>query len=93
MDAKTRLESADKYPFDTPDEWWHRAGSPEAPISQDWAHRAARGILHELGARKGVGNELEEVDEDIRQEIVQKATEIIREAYRQYVAAESNDAS
>ncbi len=70
------LEHGDRFPYDAPDEW----GDSEepAPPPTDWAHRAARAIIAELGDRRGVGDELGDLDEEIRTEIIQSLTSIIR---------------
>ena len=47
---------------------------------KDWAERAALGILWDLSDRRGIKHELDEVDQDVRVEIVQKMAEIIRAA-------------
>lgn len=52
--------------------------NPTAAI--DWAHAAARGVLANLLDRRGIGNELEQLDEGIRDEIVEEVAEIIRVA-------------
>ena len=70
--AKHRLESGAKYPFD---------GGKKA--AKDWAHAAARGVLADLTDRRGVKQELNEIDSDIRKELVATVADIIREAYAQ----------
>jgi len=46
----------------------------------DWATKAALGILYDLSDRRGVGNELELIDEDVRQELLEAQASIIRAA-------------
>jgi hypothetical protein len=46
----------------------------------DWAHAAARGVLANLLGRRGVGDELEQLDQELRDEIVEEVAEIIRVA-------------
>jgi hypothetical protein len=46
----------------------------------DAAHRAAQGVLSELTGRSGVGDELEQLDEDLRIEITDAVADIIRAA-------------
>lgn len=50
------------------------------PIA-DWAHAAARGILSDLTDRRGVKHELNNIDTDIRVELVESLADIIREAH------------
>lgn len=56
-----------------------------------WSIIAARAVLSDLGDRRGVGHELDAVDEDIREEMVVALAEVIAltEANReQYTATE-----
>lgn len=84
MTAQNDLDSGRKYPFDQPDD------DESAIPATDWAHAAARGILSNLKGRGGIGNELEQLDEELRKEIVDEAAEIIRLAKAQgYTATPS----
>lgn len=67
MDATRALKYGLSYPYDE-----------REPV--DAAHRAALGVLTELSGRSGIGAELENVDDDIKVEIVDELSEIIREA-------------
>lgn len=83
----TALDFGDRWPYDAPDSW-HRAYPEEpAPPPVDWAHRAARAIIADLTDRRGIKHGFENVDEDIRQEIVATLANIIRAAHD---AANSN---
>jgi hypothetical protein len=73
MSAESSLELGNEYPYDEESEI-------ENP---DWAHKAARGVLNDLGGRGGVGNELDSVDSETRLEIVESVAEIIRLAHAQ----------
>jgi hypothetical protein len=69
-----------KFPYDESDEWWDDDGkNPSAPI--DWAHAAARGVIADLQDRRGIKQGFQEVDEEVRQEIVKSLSDIIRLAY------------
>lgn len=79
------------FPFDAPDSWW---GLPHnttelPPQPSDWAHSAARGIIADLKDRRGIKNELHDIGEEIRVDIVQSIAAIIREASRPDRAADS----
>jgi hypothetical protein len=77
--AKHRLEHGDEFPYDAPDLWW---GSDKAapPPPKDWAHRAARGILADLGDRHTIKQGFREIDEEVRAELVESLADIIRAA-------------
>ena len=47
---------------------------------KDWAETAALGILWDLSDRGGIKHELEEVDDEVKAEIVEKMAAIIRAA-------------
>lgn len=75
MSATQNLEAGSKFPYDQPDD-------VDAPVpATDWAHAAARGVLSNLRGRGGIGNELEQLDEELRQEIISEAAEVIRQAH------------
>lgn len=67
MDAKTILEYGESDPYD-------------GRLAVDAAHRAALGVMVELRGRRGIGQELDAVDEELRVELVDAVAEIIREA-------------
>ena len=78
FDAEFDVTQGAEFPYDATDTW-NRVYPNALPLpAVDWAHRAARGILHDLKDRKGVGNELEGVDEETRSEIVASIAAIIR---------------
>lgn len=52
------------------------------PMPKDWAHRAARGILENFRNRRDIGPVLESFDQEIRVEIIESISDIIREAAR-----------
>lgn len=65
-----------KYPYDNPE----TTDSIKEPL--DWAHSAARGILYDLSDRHTIKHSLYDIDEDVRIEIIQTISEIIRQAYK-----------
>ncbi len=74
MSAKQKLEMGEQSPYED---------SSDTPSpATDWAHAAARGVLADLVDRRGVGNELEQIDDEVRNEIVQELAEIIRLAHQ-----------
>lgn len=81
MSAKQLLSFGDKFPYDAPD-IWREQSKPEPIPAEDWAHRAARGVLADLTDRRGIKNGFDDVDEDVRKEIVNSLSSIIREAER-----------
>ena len=84
-DAKSRksavrsLKMGERFPFDADDKWW-RGDGEKPPIAADWAHSAARGVLADLTDRKGIKYGFDNLDEDVRAEIVASLAEIIRAA-------------
>lgn len=50
-------------------------------VPADVAHRAAVGVLAVLGGRCGIGDELEQIDDEVKSEITDAVTAVIREAY------------
>lgn len=64
--AKHSIELGTKYPYDG-----------NVPL-KDWAHKAARGILADLSDRRGIKNELADVDMDVCIEMIESISEIIR---------------
>ncbi len=77
--AKHRLEHGAKFPYDADDKWWN-GGGENPPPAKDWAHAAARGVLADLNDRGGIKHGFNEIDEDVRAEIVESLAEIIRRA-------------
>ncbi len=71
--TKHRLEHGAKYPYDFDD----CSNAPPTPAT-DWAHAAARGVLADLLDRRGIKWELQKVDQDVRVELTQSLSEIIR---------------
>lgn len=72
MSSQRSLESGALHPYDQPD------GIEDPVPASDWAHAAARGVISNLEGRRGVGNELESYDVEIRMEIISEIAEIIR---------------
>lgn len=67
--AQKSLSMGNKYPYD------------ETRESIDWAHRAARGVIADLTDRRGIKNGFQDISNEIRMEIVDSMSEIIRTAY------------
>lgn len=67
--AVRHLEWGGRWPYDT-----------DADTAKDWAHAAVRGIVDELRDRGGIGHALQDVDQVIRAEIVEKLSDIVRAA-------------
>lgn len=65
--AQMDIEYGNKYPY----------ASIE---SMDWSHQAARGIISNLMDRRGVKRGFENIDEDVKREIVNNMATIIRTA-------------
>lgn len=82
--AKVAFESAQRFPYDADDAWWHaRGGSVPPPPAADWAHAAARAVVHDLSDRRKIKRGFEHIDEAVRKEIVESIAEIIRYAHGQ----------
>lgn len=81
--AARTLKAGAENPYDAPDDFY--AGEDTAPPAKDWAHAAARGVMHDLGDRRGIKWHTENVAEDVRAELVQSLAEIIREASDQEI--------
>ena len=77
------LQLGDQYPFDGSDDFWN--GREDATPPQDWAHRAVRGVIEDLKGRRSIKRGFENIDEDIRIEIVATLSKIIRQAYAERV--------
>lgn len=73
--AKINLEHGAKYPYDAPDDWTSEDGPPPAI---DWAHAASRGVIADLCDRGGIKHGFNDIDEEIRAEIVESLAAIIR---------------
>jgi len=69
------LEQGDQFPYDSEDGYGTNALPPV-----DWAHRAARGVIAALQDRRGIKRGFDDIDEDVRMEIVSSLAEIIRQA-------------
>lgn len=78
--AEKRLEHGARFPYDAPDSWNEAYPSEPAPVASDWAQSAARGVLADLLDRRGIKQLLEDLDEDVRVEMVTSLAEIIRTA-------------
>lgn len=73
--AQRTLDFADNHPYD----------EDSSPVEdQDWCYRAARGVIEDLLDRRGIKNSLNDVDCDVRIDIVRSLSDVIREAYKQY---------
>lgn len=72
--ARSSLNTGQQYPYDADDEG-------NARDTQDWAVRAARGIVADLTDRRGIKWGFNGVDHDARMEIVDTLAEIIRVAH------------
>lgn len=73
-DAKQDLMFGEAYPYDAPYDRLEHIPSP------DWTHKAARGVLRNLLDRRGIKQDLKDIDEEIRKEIVRTLANIIRVA-------------
>lgn len=78
--ARQSIKLGAEYPYDAPDAWWESYEGTEPPKSTDAAHLAAREVVADLKDRRGIKNGFNNVDEDIRVEIVNRLAEIIRQA-------------
>lgn len=78
--AKLRLSHGAMFPFDADDAWWGSDGANDPPPANDWAHAAARGVLADLTDRRGIKQELDGIDEDVRKELIATVADIIRTA-------------
>ena len=80
--AQRALDLGNERPYDAPDDWWDQDIRKAPPAPVDWAHTAARAIIYDLGDRRGIKNEIEQVDEETRVELVASMAEIIRAAHQ-----------
>lgn len=76
--ARWNIEHGNKFPYDAGEAWWNADGMQPAPEPYDWAHRAARGVLADLSDRRGISSKLDDIDHDVRSELVQSVAMIIR---------------
>lgn len=67
-DAKWTLNFGQEFPY-------------HGRSAEDTAERAALGVLADLCDRKGIKHQLDDIDDDIRDEIVESLAAIIRTAY------------
>lgn len=81
--AQATLKAGAENPYDAPDDFYDAEDT--APPAKDWAHAAARGVMHDLSDRRGIKRHTENVAEDVRAELVQSLAEIIRAASDQEV--------
>ncbi|MEX3555946.1 MAG: hypothetical protein VB131_04920 [Burkholderia gladioli] len=79
--AENCLEHGAQFPFDAPDSWRKNYPNEAPPDCPDWAHAAARGVLADLTDRRGIKQELVDLDADVRAELVGSVAEIIRAAH------------
>jgi len=84
-DAQRALDMGAKHPYEVVDD--------HISPATDWAHAAARGVLADLSDRGGIKHELADVDAEVRIDIVEALSAIIRLAHtgeslsRDYFAA------
>lgn len=76
-DPAFQIEMGTNYPYDASDAWWEADGK-KPPRHKDWAHAAARGVLADLQDRGGIKHGFDNVDEDVRRDIVESLAAIIR---------------
>lgn len=76
--ARRELAQGNEYPYDAPRAWWSSKQPPPPPT--DWAHAAARGVVHDLCDRQGIKHSFDAVDEDTRVDLVDALAAIIRVA-------------
>lgn len=77
--AFNKLMFGMRYPYDASDEWLEQDGGE--PIDKShWSTNAARGVIADLRGRGGIKYGFDNVDEDVRLEIVEALAGIIRAA-------------
>jgi hypothetical protein len=81
MTPKQRLKHGNEFPFDATDSWWEGDGNNPLPPRDRW-HAAARGVIAELQDRRGIKQGFDDLDEDVRADIVNTLAKIIREAMK-----------
>ncbi len=72
-DAQRSYEHGKKFPYDG-------SGTGRSRKPKDWAVSAARGVLADLADRRDIKRGFENVDHDVRKEIVDALAAIIRHA-------------
>ncbi len=77
-DPRWYVDHGNKFPYDASDAWMDSDDDPPPP--SDWAHSAARGVIADLTDRRNIKYGFEEVDEEVRAEIVASLAAIIRAA-------------
>lgn len=77
MTPKQRIKHGNNFPLDATDEWWNGDGK-HPPVAVDKAHSTARGIVAELQDRAGIKHGFNDLDEDVRVELIKTLSEIIR---------------
>jgi hypothetical protein len=72
------LQQGERYPYDATDEF-REDDMPGAnpPPAEDWAHAAARGVVVDLKVLRGIKHVFDNVDEEVRREIVASIRRII----------------
>lgn len=80
-DPNKDLDHGATFPFDAPDSWWEDGYSHlPPPAAADWAIAAARGVIANLQDRRSIKHGFDEIDEDVRSELVASLAAIIRRA-------------
>lgn len=77
MSASFYLRHGNLYPYDADGDGAFRSAE------DDWSLRAARGVLANLCDRRGIKQELEQVDRETRAEMVRDLADIISLAARE----------
>lgn len=78
------VKNGARWAYDTPDMGENDELPPVVEEAKDWAHAAARGILYDLCDRRGIKNGFDDIDEDVRKEIVESLAAVIRAAKQMY---------
>lgn len=79
-DPRIALKHGYEFPYDA--EYGDKVG--EVENSEEWAYRAARGVVADLMDRRKIKHGFEEIDLEIRQEIIAYLAKIIRLASWSY---------
>lgn len=91
LPASFWLSHGNRYPFDANDHWWKFGkvtGVPATMLTDDWALRAARGIMGNFMDRRVIGETVRNgIDEEVRAEVVETMAGIIRAAKSEEGAA------
>ena len=81
MNAEQHLHAGNQYPYDATDEWQELySASRLPPPPKDWAHAAARGVVHNLMDRRAIKHGFNRVDENVRISLIDDLADIIRQA-------------